>query len=294
MPWPWKALAGRAARVIALGVGVPVVLLAIVARFFGDRLVFFPDRYPTARWEAARAMSPVPLQDVFLTAADGVKVHGWYAKPERARVTFLVLHGNAGNIADRVHYVLALHDLPAAVFLLDYRGYGRSEGAPDEAGVYADAQAAYRWLVGQGVPANRIILYGESLGAAVAVDLAARVPLGGLILQCGFTSVADMARQVVPFLPLGGLMKSRFDAAAKIASVRAPKLHFHGRADEVVPFHLGRRLFEAAAQPKRWVEYPEMTHNEWPGRREQEWRAEIVKFVEGGLGSPAPPDPVRP
>jgi hypothetical protein len=276
---PKKELLKRAARVLGLGFGVPLVLLIGVAVFFGDSFIFFPSPYPAGYWEAHKH-SPAPVEDVAFTAADGVKLHAWYAKVPNARATFLVCHGNAGNVTDRIHYIQSLQKLRASVFVFDYRGYGKSEGSPSESGVYADAEAAYRWLVDRGVPAGRIVPYGESLGGAVAVELAARVPVGGLILQCTFSSLHDMTGQVLPILPLGWFMRSKFASLAKVPKLQVPKLHFHGRPDTVVPCRLGRKLFDAAAEPKRWVEYPDLDHNDWPGRHEREWLSEIGRFLD--------------
>lgn len=279
MPLSRRDLARRAARVSGLGLGIPAVAWILFAMLFGDRFVFFPSRHPEGDWEA-KLRSPNPVEDAVIRAADGVEIHGWFVRPPGARAAILVLHGNGGNITHRADLLFHLQSIPAAVLLVDYRGYGRSGGDPSEAGVRADAEAAHDWLKERGFPPERIILYGESLGAAVAVDLAGRRPVGGVILQCAFTSVGDMAKRVMPLVPTGWFMKSKFASIDKIGAIRVPKLHFHGRADEVVPFELGRALFDAAAEPKRWIEYPEMTHNEWPGRRTEEWLREVSAFVK--------------
>ena len=270
--WRWL-------RVPGLGILLFVLGLAGMAFFAGDRFIFFPEPFPGGYWEGTRA-SPIPVEDVWVPAPEGARLHAWYCRPPKARATVLLLHGNAGNVTHRIEYILGFQKIPASVLVLDYRGYGKSEGTPNERGVYADAEAAYRWLVGEGVPEERIVLYGESLGAAVAVEIACRLPVAGLVLQAGFTSASDMARRAIPFLPLGWLMKSRFASVEKVGAIRAPKLFLHGNEDEVVPYDLGLRLFEAAAEPKRWVGFPGYRHNDWPGVREEDWRAEVSRFLE--------------
>lgn len=237
--------------------------------------------YPAPATEDV-AQLPAPLQDVTLALADGAKIHARWAPNPRSNGAILFCHGNAGNLEQRGRLVKEMFDaLGESILIFDYPGYGRSDGKPSEAGCYASADAAYDWLTRvQKVAPERIVIAGESLGGGVAVDLASRVPVGGMILQCTFSSIAPMARRAVPFLPVGWFMKSKFASIDKIGRVRAPKLHFHGEADDIVPYALGLDLFNAAPEPKRWVNYPELTHNEWPGRRADEWYAEVSAFVK--------------
>lgn len=244
---------------------------------FTDRLVFMPTPLPPGNWTPRQAL-PAAMVEVNFTAEDGTALHALYGRPQGARATLLVLHGNGGNITHRFHLLEPLLGLPAAVFLLDYRGYGRSAGQPSEAGVYADAQAAHAWLVAQGVPPPQIVLYGESLGGAVAIETARRTQVGGLIVQSTFTSMADMARRLTG-LPLGFLLRTRMDSINKIPAVTVPKLIFHGEADELVPFAMGQRLYQAAAEPRRFVGYPGVGHNDWPGAYQEQWAAEISRFL---------------
>jgi hypothetical protein len=152
-------------------------------------------------------------------------------------------------------------ELPVQVFIMDYRGYGKSEGNPSERGLYLDARAAWDYLVeGRGVPANRIIIFGKSLGGVPAIDLASKVEPAGVIVQSSFTSAADLAAAVLPFLPRV-FLHTKMDSVSKIARVRCPKLFIHSRADEVVPFELGRRLYEAAPEPKQFYEVKGAPHN---------------------------------
>ncbi len=274
----WKSFAKRVARVVALGFGIPLLLLVFFAMFFGDSLVFPAARYPNGDWEAGKRL-PIPAEEVAITSADGTKLVAWYCHPPNARATILLLPGNGGNVTYRVQFLDAFQRIGIATLALDYRGYGKSEGSANEKGIYADAEAAHAWLVARGVRPESVVLYGESLGGAVAVDLATRVKCAGLIVQCTFSSIADMQRRVIP-IPLGWALKTKMKSADKIATLTIPKLHFHSPVDEVVPYGLGKKLFDVAAEPKRWVEYPDIGHNAWPGAHYKEWLAEVSKFVD--------------
>lgn len=215
-----------------------------------DRLVYFPSR---AHDGGTPAVFGLAYEDVALTTSDGVRLHAWFVPAPAARRTLLFLHGNAGNISHRLDKLATLNELGADVLLLDYRGYGRSEGTPDEAGTYRDADAAYDWLRGRGVSAERIVLYGESLGGPIATDLAARQPVGGLILESSPSSILDVARYHYPWLPVAWFLSVRYDARAKIGRVHAPLLILHSPDDEIVPFDMAEQLYAAANGPKRLV-----------------------------------------
>ena len=264
----WRAL--RILLAAALG-------LLICISMFEDKLIYLPDRYPQGRWDVsdppAREGEIVPrIEDCHFTASDGVKLHGWLASPQRkvngkfepvqAEAVLLWFHGNAGNISSRYEMIRMLMQLPARIFIIDYRGYGKSEGSPNEAGLYIDARAAWDYLTGERqVPAERIIIFGKSLGGAPAIDLASRVEPAGLIVQSSFTSIKDMAASILPLFP-GFILRTKMDSKEKIASVRCPKLFIHSPIDEVVPYRLGRALFEAAPEPKRFYEVRGAPHNE--------------------------------
>jgi fermentation-respiration switch protein FrsA (DUF1100 family) len=217
-----------------------------------DSLIYFPTR-------GGRVTAPG--EDVWLRAADGVKLHAFRSDPGGAERTLLYLHGNAGNLAGRSEVIEFFAQLGVRVLALDYRGYGRSEGEPSEAGLYADALAAYGWLVAR-EPAQRIVLFGESLGGGPACELAATQTVGGLVLHSTFTSVPDMAARTFPFLPVRFLARTRFDNLAKIARITAPKLIVHGRRDEVIPFAMGERLLRAARPPVQHVWLEQSLHND--------------------------------
>jgi len=271
--WSSKHAGWRIARMtVLLCVGLVILVMA-----FEDKLIFFPAKYPEGFWSvdaiAGGEGEIVPrIEEIHFKAADGTSLHGWYSTPQRksagrfeavhSDMVLLWFHGNAGNITHRFDMLSGLMELSVQVFIIDYRGYGKSEGSPSESGIYLDARGAWDYLtVERGVPSNRIIILGKSLGSAPAVDLASRVEPAGLIVQSGFTSATDMAATIFPFLP-SALLRTKMDSIGKIANVACPKLFIHSPVDEVVPYKLGRRLFEAAPEPKQFYEVPRASHNE--------------------------------
>lgn len=255
--------------ILLLKVAVAWLTMVMVLALLERSLTYFPVRYPGGDWgfPDRAATRGLRVEDRFMLTADGLRLHGWWCLPAaapdpEALPVLLVFHGNAGNIAHRGDLLERFAGLPARVLLVDYRGYGRSEGRPSEAGLHQDARAAWRHLtVQQGVPAERITVLGKSLGGAVAVLLAAEVQPAGLVVQSSFTSLPDVAVRVFPFLPRR-FIRARFDAREAIARVRCPILVLHSQADEVVPFELGRRLFEAAPLPKHFVDLSPARHND--------------------------------
>lgn len=233
-------------------------LLAIVAGlrlwfyFFEGRTLYYPMNY----LEATPADLGIPFEEGEFKASDGVSLHGWYLPSEaRGAKTILFLHGNAGNISHRLQPLALFHKLGLAVLILDYRGYGKSGGKPSEKGLYRDAAAAYEYLlrVKKTEPTN-IILFGESLGGAVAIELASKVPVGAVVCEGTFSSALDMGNAYFPFLPIRLLLTQKYDAASKAGRLSVPKIFIHSRQDEIVPYPLARKLFEAAQQPKEFVE----------------------------------------
>lgn len=226
--------------------------LALWLRFNEQRMIYFPER--------AIALTPrqqgMKYEDVWLAAADGVRLNGWFMpSAQPSGLTVLLLHGNAGNISHRFDKYAIFHGLGWDVFALDYRGYGNSGGEPSEEGLYQDARAAYRYLVEQrGVDTHKLLVYGESLGVAVAADLLSQVAAAGLILEEGFTSAPDAGQQMYPFLPMRWLMRTRFDTLGKMGRINAPLLIFHSRDDEFFPMRHAQALLAAARAPKRLVE----------------------------------------
>ena len=257
----WVCLRGAAASKAGASLLILLVIAALVANrdtVFDRIFVFFPER------ELQGDPSDVGLAftEVSFPATDGVMLHGWLV-PGPREITWLWFHGNAGNISHRLDNLLRIHHrLGVNVFLFDYRGYGRSEGRPSEKGTYADAEGAFRHLTSRpDVDSNKIVLFGRSLGCALAVDLATRHEPNGLILESPFTSVADLANRAIPFLPLGFLVRTKYNSLSKIGNVSVPLLVLHGNADEVVPLELATRLFEAANQPKTFYTIVGAGHN---------------------------------
>jgi fermentation-respiration switch protein FrsA (DUF1100 family) len=247
----------RAMIVVAFLIGA-YLLVCLLAFLFQSRLVYFPDRTLAADPSAVG----LAFETVTLEAEDGPSLHGWWIPAEGTGRTLLFFHGNAGNISHRLESVLVFHRLGLSVLLFDYRGYGRSEGSPNEEGTYADARAAWSYLTGErGLRPSEIVLFGRSLGAAVAAELAGRVRPSGVIFESAFPSVPDLGARVYPWLPVGLLARIRYDTAARVENLRCPKLFVHSRGDDIVPFALGLRLFERAAEPKRLLEI-RGTHND--------------------------------
>ena len=239
---------------------------------FERSMIYYPTRFPEGLWdtEAVARGTGCVIEDCFFEAEDGVRLHGWLCRRVRTSgddggddMSLLWFHGNAGNLSHRAEMLLRLATLlPAEVMIVGYRGYGRSEGRPSEEGLYLDARAAWRYLIEErGIEAGRIVIFGKSLGGAVAVDLASQVDSAGLIVESSFTSMRAMAGHHFPVVPRF-LVRTRMDSLAKIPTVACPKLFVHSRADEVVPFALGRELYEAAPEPKRFFEVMGAGHNE--------------------------------
>jgi fermentation-respiration switch protein FrsA (DUF1100 family) len=241
---------------------ITYLCLLVVLRVFENRLIFFPDI--PGRLSGDWQPHGLPVEDVWLRTADGVKLHAWWIAASGAEFTFVAFHGNAANIANRADIYQFLRSVPANVLAVEYRGYGKSEGKPDETGLYLDAQAAYEYLVrDRGVPPGRVVAIGHSLGTAVAADLASNHQVAGLVLEAPFPSGAAVAKRVYPFLPgLGAVLKSKFETGKKLAQVRAPVLVVHCKDDPVIPFALGENVFRAANEPKSFLRVEGICHEE--------------------------------
>ena len=225
-----------------------------------EKFIFFPD----PKVDVTPRDVGLPFDDVFFTTGDGVRLNGWFVPYPGSKITLLWFHGNAGNISHRVENIKLLHQkVNINVFIFDYRGYGRSEGRVSEQGTYKDATAALEYLRSRGdVEPGGIIFFGRSLGAAVAADLAAREDCLALILESPFVSIREMAGAAFPFLPIGPLLRTRYDVVEKIAKVRAPLLVLHGDQDEVVPYEQGKKVFAAAPGPKEFYTIRGARHND--------------------------------
>lgn len=254
-------------------------LLLILVRLFEHRMVFFPD-YPgrlEGDWHP-RALAP---EDIWLMAADNTKLHAWWIPSPNAKFTVLAFHGNASNIANRAPAYEFLHDLPANVIALEYRGYGHSEGRPSEAGLYLDADAAYQYLVRtKQIDPKTILSFGQSLGTAVATDLAVRQPVGGLILEAPFPSASRVASKIYWFLPgLSLLVHSQFDTVSKLKRITAPVLVVHCAQDPVLPFEFGQEVYNAANSPKQFLRINGECHEESSFLAPVQYRSALQEFL---------------
>jgi fermentation-respiration switch protein FrsA (DUF1100 family) len=251
--WPALWRIGRLLLLAAL-----VVVGAMM--FLENSLIYFPAVYPEGDWNPRG----LPVEDAWFHAPGGPRVHGWYVPKQGARAALLFCHGNGGNITHRVDTLMMLHRrVGVSVLIFDYRGYGRSEGHPNEAGVLADARAARAWLADrENIRPADVVLMGESLGGAVAVDLAARDGARALVLESTFSSLPDVAAYHYTWLPVRWAMRTQFDSVGKIGDYHGPLLQAHGDADRIVPLRFGRRLFEAAAEPKQFLLLPGHDHND--------------------------------
>jgi fermentation-respiration switch protein FrsA (DUF1100 family) len=230
--------------------------ILVLLRVYESRLIYFPG--PDRTLVAPPPSLGLPVQRVEITTEDAVQLIAWVIPAvSPSSLWLLVCHGNAGNLSefDRPAHYAGLRQLGLNLLAFDYRGYGESGGTPSEAGLYRDADAAYRYLTKErGVSPGQIIVFGHSLGSAVAVDLASRVPSAGLIVEGAFTSATERGQELYPYIPVRWIAKSRFSSVDNISRVTVPKLFLHAQGDEVIPLAHGRRLYEAASVPKTFVE----------------------------------------
>lgn len=224
-----------------------------------NHVLYQPTDYP----QDEPPIAALVKEDVWFESADSVKLHGWYCPVDQPRAIVLFAHGNGGNVADRHEfYRLLTLRLGVTVLGFDYRGYGQSEGKPSEAGLLADARAARKFLASKaGVPEQDVVLYGESLGGAVMVDLAASDGARGLILESTFTSLADVANYKFPLTPPGRLLQNKYDSLSKIGDYHGRLLIAHGKEDGLVPIDQAKRLYAAANDPKSFFAAEGAGHN---------------------------------
>lgn len=230
------------------GVLAVYVLLLVLLVMQQRKIIFRPD---PAQVELAAFMAPEGMKDIALATADGFEVHSWYLPATRADGrTIAYFHGNAGHRGNRVVRILPYAAEGYGILLVGYRGYGGNAGLPTEAGLYEDGRAALDFLQGQGVRPDQLILFGESLGSAVATQMALERPAAALILEAPFASISRSARSRYPFLVYDMLVSDKFDTYAKIARIGKPLLLIHGELDRTTPVNFGRMVFDAAADPK--------------------------------------------
>jgi len=244
-----------AVGIFLVSIGAKKMLEGFIERNF----VFFPEK--------AHAFSPhqwgLNVEDVFFDTEDGLKLHAWHVPGPDDAPMVLWFHGNAGNIADRVENAKLLADRGLALFMVDYRGYGKSEGTPSENGIYIDGEASYDHLTREaGVAPENLIIFGRSLGSCFATYVAAKKPCAGVILESAFTDMADMARMGFLMLPGVGKLMTKFNSLGRVDKILAPILFIHGDQDEIVPYALGRKMFDAARSEKNFYTIPGAHHND--------------------------------
>ncbi|MCK5481725.1 MAG: alpha/beta hydrolase [Gammaproteobacteria bacterium] len=243
---------GLISFVSAFAIGYAV--LAVALFFYQPNLLYFPD-IPTREVEATPGDVGLDFEPLTLTTRDNEQLDAWFVPANQARGVVLFCHGNAGNISHRLDSIRLFHEFGLSVLIFDYRGYGQSTGKPTEKGTYRDADAAWDYLVEQrGIPPEQIILFGRSLGASITADLATRQTAAGVILESAFTSVPDVAAQLYAWLPVRWLSRYQYDTRKKLANIHSPVLIVHSRDDEIIPYSNGERLFEAANEPKQFLE----------------------------------------
>ena len=274
----WRPVLKGLRSVAVIYVGVLVVMLLL------ENYLVYPGTTASQSWAAPPKEVIDEVQDVDLVTASGTKIHGWWLPCPDSDRTLLYFHGNGGNLSHRGGSVAKLRKiLDTAVFMIDYPGYGKSQGTSSEAGCYESATASYDWLTQtQNRDPKQLIVYGASLGGGVAVELASRKPHGALVLVKTFTSLPDVAAGQYPWLPVRWLMHNRMPTIDRIASVGGPVFICHGDADRLIPFAHGQRLFAAAAEPKMFVRLPGQDHDESLG---EGFYVTLKSFLETHLPS---------
>lgn len=246
---------------------------------FDQLFVYHPAPWQDRDWVR---FSGLPLEDVWFQATDGTRLFGWYVEARADRPVMLWCHGNAGNIIHRLDNLKYLHQLGLSVFLFDYRGYGRSQDRwPSEEGLYRDALGAYDYVrQTRSVHARRIVLFGRSLGASVAGELAVQRPASALILESSFPSVEAVAKFHYGGLPVHWLIGAEFRLIDRLPRLSLPKLIIHGDKDEIIPIELGRQVFDAASEPKEWYVVRGADHNNTHQVGGERYFRRLTEFVK--------------
>jgi fermentation-respiration switch protein FrsA (DUF1100 family) len=225
------------------------------------KLIFYPN-IPSRKLTASPADIGLEYESISINTSDQVTLHGWFVPASEEKAALLFFHGNAGNISHRLDSLKIFHDLGLSTLIIDYRGYGRSQGTISEHGTYLDAEAAWNYLaVIKKIPSQKIVVFGRSLGAAIAANSAAKYTPGALILESAFTSVPDMAAQLYPIFPVRYLSRFQYNTKKSLLSVNCPVLIIHSPDDEIIPFENGQQLYRSAREPKRILEI-QGGHNE--------------------------------
>jgi uncharacterized protein len=246
--------------------------------FLARWALYHPSKYPDGAWDEQQVLG---ASDAWLETSDAVRIHGWWVQVEGSPLATLFLHGNGQDIPFYTPHVQEIVAAGSSVLILDYRGYGKSSGRPSEQGLYRDSEAGFIYLLGKGYRADQIIVHGQSLGTAVAIDLASRRPCAALILEAPFTSASDVAGTLVPFV--GPLLIRSYNSLPKIRWLRVPKLFMQGDRDQVIPLRLGQELFAAAQEPKSFWVIPRAGHNDILETAGAEYRHRLRAFYESLL-----------
>ena len=266
-----KTADGRFVGTLRIARNLAIAITALLLISFAARYMLILDRmmiyFPQRGLEATPDSIGLDYEDVYLTASDGTRIHGWHI-PGRSGVTLLWFHGNAGNISHRLDNILILNQrLGVSALIIDYRGYGLSEGKPSEKGLYMDAEAAFGYLIDElGLEAERdVVLFGRSLGVGVAVEMGTRYKVKGVILESGFTSIREMAESSGSPLPISlvlTLFEARYDSLSKIGRVESPVMVLHGDRDDTVPYWMAEKLYASASEPKTLYRIRGASHND--------------------------------
>jgi fermentation-respiration switch protein FrsA (DUF1100 family) len=265
------------ATLVTIGV-VGYVLLGLLLYVMQEKMIFLPDM-PGRSLDYSPANIGLEFEDVRIETEDGVLLHGWYVPATEPRGAVLFLHGNAGNISHRLDSIAIFHDLALDTLIIDYRGYGQSEGKPGERGIYLDGRAAWSYLVGErGQDPQRIVIFGRSMGGAVAARLARNYAAAGVVVESSFTSAVDMAGRLYPFMPVRLVTRLDFPVASDLAGSLGPVLVVHSRNDEIIPFAMGQSLYDAAPDPKQFLELAG-DHNGGFLLDEAHYRSGLGKFL---------------
>jgi len=259
----------------AIPFAISVGLLSGLLYLMQPSMVFYPY---SKLVETPRAWG-FEYEDIFIDTEDGVKLHGWYLPKKEAREVVLFLHGNGGNISHRGDSLNIFNRLGFNVLIIDYRGYGRSEGSPSEEGLYEDARAAWRYLIERGFSREQIILFGRSIGGAVAVKLAVEKKPDKVILESTFSSSRDMADSLMPLISKIVVMRYPFNSMERIKAVKAQLLMLHSPDDEIIPFALGEKLYRAANEPKQFVRL-QGDHNYGFIKSQPDYEEALARFIK--------------
>jgi len=248
-----KSGLARSARSAVLLLAGSYLLLVIYTYFNQGAMLYLPD-FPGSGHNATPADAGLEYRNVTLTTEDRLQLDAWYLPTPNERGVILFCHGNAGNISHRIGTLEILNNLGFSILVFDYRGYGRSEGKPDERGTYNDAEAAWQYLQQRGYRNDQIVIMGRSLGAAIAAELATHHSPGALVLESTFTTLPKMAAELYPYLPVRWLSRFHYETIDRLPSINTPLLILHSREDEIIPFSHGEQLFEIANPPKQFLE----------------------------------------